>query len=1140
MAERFNVRNVAQKEVYDSYMGILRISPVSVHGKDTDDVTSVLNTLVDIDGVIDKQGDGVITSKSPVYVRLSDSDGNRLPIRFYPKAFTQEVRIRTTGADTYESRDIVNVATVVDRDIYVSKKFIARSTIKLDFMDDEIKLKKYSLLTIGTGGATHTLQGRINAKQILLYPIESPNDELYFNNKNELLTDVTYDGSEDSTKLHLFNPSDNSLPRHEQVRQNLLKQPKSWFDNNFPINPDDTSTHRVKVNDRFINTFNNKGQEIPVLQTHDYVLGHYDGHSFSENAANADALKDNWLHPSNKLQEVRDYNYITKLSWIRFDKLIWDALDEILRGKVRHTQGRYDNLGNSPTDEVSIKNALFGKGEPNGSYISSNELTYGFLNETAPLMGAGVQPGLIMYHAMPFHRYWFHRCRQVAQNLQRRWDLTGDKGTERWYFDNDEQSLKDQAQLLKEYHNNGLITPCTMATLTPTHSLAKDYLLCNGSKISFENFPNINPTNENLFKTKNGMPVKIDATTKKYKFRNNHNVSSEQDNDVPKNYNYDNVYKALQNTQIISYEKNGNDAVDYSDGIHLPNLFSLTEKYPRFIRGLDWQVSGENPQGTNTGNISAPVAIKQEYTAENIISSNPKEVLYFTSDKWIDEENPSTVLPPPKDIFEKQFGAIINKNFQSVQLHFYNYDHLTETTYHKHKLFSTNEGTRGDDTTITSFTYYYDYDANNGGNTHKRWSDADTINRNFLFNEVKYDSHFKTSNEVQTVTYSIGSKLLKNKKKKVVVSSNNNNFVSKNSLDLLNYCFKDNSPQMFYNFTPIPYVGLYLFNGDIYNDLIQSTLLDYNGRSVISGKGASAVVVYVSICNLFDTVDEVNSLASAINNLEANKGKKKFSWTTFCAKKTGEQAITYLLSYNMPANHEFTYSKGYVPMYGGIRGTIEELEYNNWSGYVYYDIDNVPHTFGAANINIGDDPSEYESLTTNNDKYAFLKKHAEAKQRRKNLLMKLNESEARIPISSVGKAQFSTRYVYTYERKRSWGSSTFKGDSWDTETEHFTISDVGGYKLKSFSDKDGYKGQWRCLSSLAYTNPENLARGNVAGAYDPEKPDTYWNTHNVMDFYKSSEAVDKTSSATYGDKDIKLDVESPFPSHIKLLPLIRL
>ena len=27
MADRYNIRNVAQKEIYDSYMGILRISP---------------------------------------------------------------------------------------------------------------------------------------------------------------------------------------------------------------------------------------------------------------------------------------------------------------------------------------------------------------------------------------------------------------------------------------------------------------------------------------------------------------------------------------------------------------------------------------------------------------------------------------------------------------------------------------------------------------------------------------------------------------------------------------------------------------------------------------------------------------------------------------------------------------------------------------------------------------------------------------------------------------------------------------------------------------------------------------------------------------------------------------------------------
>jgi hypothetical protein len=46
------------------------------------------------------------------------------------------------------------------------------------------------------------------------------------------------------------------------------------------------------------------------------------------------------------------------------------------------------------------------------------------ITNNAPLLGTGVESGLIMYHAMPFHRYWFHRCRQAVQNLKRRVDLT--------------------------------------------------------------------------------------------------------------------------------------------------------------------------------------------------------------------------------------------------------------------------------------------------------------------------------------------------------------------------------------------------------------------------------------------------------------------------------------------------------------------------------------------------------------------------------------------------------------------------------------------------------------------------------------------------------------------------------------------
>lgn len=1138
MATRFNVRNVAQKEVYDSYMGILRISPVSVNGKDMDDITSVLNTLVDINGEIDKEGDDTPTTDKLVYVRLSDSDGNGLPIKFYPKAFTQSVRIRNSGADKYEARDIVNVVTSVDNDIYVSKNFIARSTIKLDFLDEDFKRNKYSLLTIGTDGAPNSIQGRINVKQILLYPIESPNDEFYFNNKNELLTQVAWDNStDDPTKYHLFNPNDTSLSRDEQVRQNLLKQSKAWFDNNFPIDANDNSPHRVKVDGRFINTFNNKGEEIPVLQSHDYVLGHYDGHSFSQNASNADMMKDIWMNPSNKLQQVRDYNYITKLSWIRFDNLIWDSLNEILSGNVRHTFGRYDNLGNSKTQEVSIKKALFGEGN-NGS-ISQSSIKYGFLDETGPLLGAGVQPGLITYHAMPFHRYWFHRCRQVAQNLKRRWVLSKSEDTEKWENPNDDPKLQDEASELCNYYKNKLITPCTMATITPTHSLAKDYLLCNGSKVSFDNFPNINPTNENLFKTKNGMPVEIDNNTKLYKFRTDH-TDVTPSADVPVNYNYDNVYKALQNTKIESF-----DDENYTSAIYLPNLFSLTERYPRFIRGLDWQIDGENPKENNISPNLTVTNILSDYNGEKINSTNYENLLYFTSEKWLQKNEKDEVIgfqDPPKDVFEKN-GAAINKNFTEVKLHFYNYDHLTETSYHKHTLFSTNEGTRGEDM-IKDYTYYYDYDANNGGISHTRWADMNSINRNFLFNDVKYPQQIKSPNAnivpQSTLDYANWAANqrsvffdLRRRVFNIIAktpSTNMNTFIVAKSKEFLDYCFKENYPQMFYNFTPIPYVGLYLFNGDLYNNIIINYVLTCNDKTIT---GDTPKQLYF---NLHEQLG-----AEKMNQID---GTGNFRWFIFVKQPTTEKAINYILSFSQYLNEKgfkFSKSKRSQVMSGDTIGTVSELENENWKGYVYYDMDNTVHRFEAANIHDENDTYEnYKQITSNEQKYKFLKKHNEAKMRRKNLMMKLNESQARIPISSVGKAQFAASYLYTYERKRSWLSSTFGGDKWDTETEHFRIDDVGGYKISSFSDKQGFTGEWRCLTSLAYTNAENLARGTIAREYDPEIPDTYWNTHNVMDFYKSSQHVDKSSSTTYGDIKLKLDVDSPFPSHIKLLPLIRL
>ena len=100
MAERFNTRNVKNKEIYDSYMGILRISPNEIMGTDVDDPTQLLNTLYNED------------EKRRTVIILSDSDGNILPVTFQPRAFNTTVveRDTTTATDSFKNIDLLNVA----------------------------------------------------------------------------------------------------------------------------------------------------------------------------------------------------------------------------------------------------------------------------------------------------------------------------------------------------------------------------------------------------------------------------------------------------------------------------------------------------------------------------------------------------------------------------------------------------------------------------------------------------------------------------------------------------------------------------------------------------------------------------------------------------------------------------------------------------------------------------------------------------------------------------------------------------------------------------------------------------------------------------------------------------------------------
>lgn len=1107
MADRYNVRNVAQKEVYDSYMGILRISPNSYIGKDIDDPTDMLNTLVDFEGYFQDHN-----RYESIKVRLSDSDGNILPVTFLPNTFKSTVLRIENGVEHFVLEDVINITTDISRYLYASNNLTVRSTIHLENDTDTDDGKRISRLQIATKAQKSGIYDRVEADYLLAYPIESPNDDDYFNYRNcEIYGDFGKDklgatghnlpqGHTNYKGYPRLVDYTNPKPRFDQMQENLLLQSKEWYDTNFPIPHDGDTTsldHRVKVAGRYIHTYNKDYEEIPVLYTRDYVLGHYDGHSYKKNKL-GDALQQQSFGDSSNsdIATISDYKALTRLSWLRFDDLVWDCLDEVLSGKVRHTQGRYTNLGTAQsemTDENgdvisggSIMSELFGDLQFGGYSLtgkSDDENKNDFLKYNAPLMGAGVQKGIIMYNAMPFHRYWFHRCRQVATNLQERARLEyEDSGnTAAWHTYTTNEAANAEAQKLKKYFDNGLITAATMASLCPIHTVAKDFLLCNGNQVTFENFPNISLTNENLFVTKNGKPAGVDKNNRyAFRFRRNHNISKADANDAentPMDYNFVNVYKAMQNSDITNWQSSSQ-----TNNIVLPNLFALHERHPRFIRGMQW------------GGISAPKWTTMETdkgkheidTSETSTQNDETEIVFFSQTsadsnanaytKFIDNpiknmkfaHNVKAFTANDKDSISHNNndkdvhnvnGIDISKNFNEVKLHFYNFDHLTETRGHNHLLFSENPGA-SDGAIHDSFCYYYSYDSNNGGNTASTWVGWDAPNKDFHYNSHQLPSVWANSPRPYVTKV---SRLLS--RTGIIVKINqhidelNDNLNKANAItiqgksqEFLKYCFQNEYKQLFYGYTPVPTCGLVLFNRDVFNS---------NG---IGG-----------------------------------------SWL----------------------------------------GTIQKYELDKWKGFSYWDGAGAQHDFRAAGLELPKLPS---SMNGDWDKiYTDMARYARQKDKRKQLMIKLNESEARIPISYRGQATFKTRYVYTYQRKRSWGTRVFKGDKWDTETEHFDIKDVGGYEIRSAGNLSGESNTgWRCLTSLPHIQCDKLACGNVANYWNPT---SYWDNHNVTDMWKPSSTKKSVDIETYGLNDdatepssiqIVMNTQSPYPSHMLFLPLIRL
>ena len=227
-------------------------------------------------------------------------------------------------------------------------------------------------------------------------------------------------------------------------------------------------------------------------------------------------------------------------------------------------------------------------------------------------------------------------------------------------------------------HTKGIITPCCKASITPHHSLAKNFLLCNGDEVSFRNFPNINLSNYNILKIdKPGKEAEVEKTTNSSTRFPERTADSYGDSDSWEN----GTFHALVET---SKTLNGK--------IKLPNLYSFTEAYPRFIRSFNWQISGETEDSTVSFNEKK--CFTDVLKQPNVDSDYKSGWDYKLHSKNMVDDEGNVVGVNPTDVNGK-VGIDIQKPFTEYGLYYFNYEYLTPVENHTHKLWSSNMAING-------------------------------------------------------------------------------------------------------------------------------------------------------------------------------------------------------------------------------------------------------------------------------------------------------------------------------------------------------------------------------------------------------------------------------------------------------------
>lgn len=480
-------RDVTNRQIYETFRGILRISPTE---KYVDDVSNLLCTPY-------ITNNNRINTKKSV-IDLSDSNGNKFELNLVP---------RIHKLKTYNKNLIKVNSKVVFMQVYTDS-FLVRKNLKIR---NKIHIKGPIQNNPVPPIITH--YNANNLSQIVVYPSECPYDEDYFNNHNKIKFNSLANESKESGKAGYIKDIEelknipNSEKRYEKVK-NLLKN-----NDNYSIYNNINSEQIVKVNGKVISYPNDKNKKIPVLYTHDKVLGFYTNHniSISSNAEEGKVAKDyipSSIIPNNNLlkkkktnyydnnnnsvtvnssnqYEIKDEAIVTKLSWIDIDKIIWDEIEDVIKGLSRHYRGRYSLFGIDRHE-----NPFYGKDKNNNASIKVGYNSE--LQNTAPIVGVGVQPGSLFYHAMPLNRMLFYIAKQMKLNK---------KDYDNGEYPSNFSKYNWLGTSGSNYYitSHGSITPMDRESPAFFNSLTKNFITCDGKEISLDSYPNLNVLNYDLF-----------------------------------------------------------------------------------------------------------------------------------------------------------------------------------------------------------------------------------------------------------------------------------------------------------------------------------------------------------------------------------------------------------------------------------------------------------------------------------------------------------------------------------------------------------------------------------------------------------------------------------------------------------------